>query len=90
MENLLEAVRNATTEVVPAPTRDDIRAPTLDDIRKWPAVVDVPRACTAYQLSRSYGYELIKSGQFPAKVIEAGGRKLVVTASIIAALSASA
>lgn len=80
-EQLLAAVRTAGTGVT---------APTLDDIKGWPAVVDVPRACTAYGLSRSYGYELVRRGEFPAKVIEAGGRKLVVTASIVAALSSEA
>lgn len=80
-KQLLAEIRTAGTEIT---------APTLEDIKGWPAVVDVPRACTAYGLSRSYGYELVRRGEFPAKVISAGGRILVVTASIVAALSSEA
>lgn len=79
------------------PTLDDIRAaandvaaPTLEQIRAWPAVVTVERACQALGFSRSHGYMLIKLGQFPARVIEAGGRRVVVTASLLTLLSAAA
>lgn len=61
-------------------------APTLDDIRKWPATVDVPRACAPFGISRSFGYELVARGEFPARVIRVGNRARVVTASIVAAL----
>ena len=64
------------------------RQPTLAEIRdRWPATVGVPRAATAFGISRSYAYELISRGEFPATVIRAGGRRRVVTASIIRALS---
>lgn len=62
--------------------------PTLDEIKTWPAVVNVERASRALGFSKSHGFNLIRDGRFPARVIEAGGRKVVVTASIIAALSA--
>lgn len=62
-------------------------APTLAAIRGWPAAVPVPQACTAFGISRSHGFELVKRGEFPAKVIKAGGRYVVVTASIIDSLS---
>lgn len=64
----------------------DTPAATLDDIRAWPATVSIPRACTAFGVSRSYGYELASRGEFPARTIKVGGRYRVVTASILANL----
>jgi predicted DNA-binding transcriptional regulator AlpA len=63
--------------------------PTLDDIRAWPAAVSIPKACTAYGIGRTHGYELARRGEFPAKVIRAGGRFVVVTATILRQLSDS-
>ena len=57
--------------------------PTLDEIRTWPAAVTIPRASTAFGISRSHGFDLAKRGQFPAHVLRAGGRYVVVTASIL-------
>ena len=63
-------------------------APTLTEIRHhWPATIDVPTAGAAFGLSRSHAYELIKRGQFPAKVIQVGSRYRVLTESVINALS---
>lgn len=63
-------------------------APTLDEIRSsWPATVDVPRAASAFGLSRSHAYDLAARGEFPARVIRVGGRYRVVTASLVKALS---
>ncbi|GAA2548162.1 helix-turn-helix domain-containing protein [Pseudonocardia hydrocarbonoxydans] len=61
-------------------------APTLDEIRTWPATVDVTQACRPFGISRAFGYELVARGDFPARVITVGGRRRVVTASIVAAL----
>jgi hypothetical protein len=61
--------------------------PTLGEIEQWPASVDVATAAAAFGISRSYGYELVARGEFPAKVIRVGGRHRVVTASIVHALS---
>ncbi|WP_214365633.1 DNA-binding protein [Pseudonocardia sp. H11422] len=77
MTELLDRARTAA---------DAIAAPTLDEIRAWPATVDIPRACTPFGISRSFGYELAARGEFPARVIKVGGRLRVVTASIVAAL----
>ncbi|HWU12118.1 MAG TPA: DNA-binding protein [Streptomyces sp.] len=63
------------------------KAPTLADIRTWPATVDVPTAGKAFGLSRSHAYELAGRDEFPAKVIRAGNRYRVVTASVLSALS---
>lgn len=64
------------------------RPPTLDEIRRtWPAAVGVPEAAAAFGLSRSYAYELIARGEFPARVLRLGGRYRVVTSSIVKTLS---
>lgn len=62
-------------------------APTLAEIRGWPATVDVPAAGLALGLSRSHAYALARAGQFPAKVLIAGGRTRVITASLLALLA---
>ena len=62
--------------------------PTLDEIRRWPAAVSIPRASAAFGLSRSHGFELAKRGEFPTRLIKAGGRWVAVTADLIRALSA--
>ena len=61
---------------------DEIAAPTLADIAKWPAAVSVEKASTAYGFSRAHGFNLVRRGEFPARVIKAGGRYVVVTADI--------
>lgn len=69
-------------------TSEAVAAPTLDDIRNWPATVSPATAATAFGISRSYAYELTRTGQFPARVIKVGGKRRVVTASILSALGA--
>ena len=64
-------------------------APTLDEVRTWPATVDVPTAALACGFSRSHAYDLVRRGEFPARVIRVGSRIRVVTASLIELLSAS-
>lgn len=61
--------------------------PALEEIRHWPAAVSIPRASAAYGFSRSHGFELANRGEFPAKLIKAGGRWLCVTADLIRTLS---
>lgn len=61
-------------------------APTLAEIRGWPATVDPATGGAAFGISRSYAYELIRRGEFPAKVLRVGGKSRIVTASILAAL----
>jgi len=57
--------------------------PTLDEIRQWPAAVSIAQASKAFGFSRSHGFELAHRGEFPARVIKAGGRYVVVTADVI-------
>ncbi len=61
--------------------------PTLADVQSWPATVDPGKAGTAFGISRSYAYELVKRGEFPAKVIAVGGKNRVLTSSILAQLT---
>lgn len=74
---------------MPADTREGAgRRPTLTEIREhWPPTVDVPSAGAAFGLSRSYAYELVARGEFPARVIKVGSRYRVITESVIRALS---
>ncbi|WP_410662126.1 AlpA family phage regulatory protein [Amycolatopsis sp. lyj-84] len=69
---------------------DKTRPPTLAEVRRWPASVGVPTAATAFGISRSQAYALIKHEEFPAKVLRVGHRLRVVTASIIQVLSEGA
>lgn len=64
-----------------------IAGPTLDEVRGWPATVDVRQACRAIGISPSWGYDLIKRGEFPCRVLRiSGGRSRVITASLITLL----
>jgi hypothetical protein len=47
-------------------------------------------ACAAIGVSKSHGYELARTGAFPARVIRAGNVYRVVTASIIELLGGQA
>lgn len=64
----------------------DDQTVTLAEVRKWPATVSVRRACTALGISGTHGYALARRDEFPCRVIRAGGRVRVVTASLIAVL----
>ncbi|TVT61982.1 DNA-binding protein [Amycolatopsis rhizosphaerae] len=66
---------------------DGRERPTLAEIRAWPATVSVPKAGTAWGMSRNQSYNMAKRGEFPATVNRIGNRYTVVTASIIRALS---
>lgn len=67
-------------------TSAERNVPTLDEIREWPATVDPATGGKPFGISRSYAYELIKRGEFPAQVIAVGGKKRVITASILQTL----
>ncbi|ONI81990.1 hypothetical protein ALI22I_38110 [Saccharothrix sp. ALI-22-I] len=66
---------------------NDTWRPTLDEVRRWPATVNVAKAASAFGISRSHAYELIATGDFPARVIRLRRSYRVVTASIIRKLS---
>ncbi|MBB6343785.1 hypothetical protein FHU36_000294 [Nonomuraea muscovyensis] len=67
-----------------------ISVPTLEEIKAWPATVDPVTGGKPFGISRSYVYELIKRNEFPARVITVGGKKRVVTASILETLGGAA
>ena len=65
--------------------------PTLDEIKTtWPATVSVEEGSKALGFSRAYGYALIARGEFPVKVIRAGRRFSVITASLVRVLEGEA
>lgn len=69
-------------------SKHTLTAPSLDEIRTtWPATVSVEWGSNACGFSRAYGYDLIQRGEFPAKVIKAGRRYSVITASLVRVLS---
>lgn len=45
---------------------------TVRDLLDLPAVVDVETASRALGISRSHGYNLARTGDFPCRVIRAG------------------
>ncbi|MFC6088233.1 DNA-binding protein [Saccharothrix lopnurensis] len=65
----------------------DTWRPTLAEVRRWPATVNVAKAASAFGISRSHAYELITTGDFPAKVIKLRSTYRVITESIVRALS---
>lgn len=66
-----------------------MNGPTIDDIRSWPAAADIPPACAALGISKSYGYELIKRGEFPVKTLKVGRKTRVLTADLMRVLGIS-
>lgn len=55
---------------------------TVRELLDLPAVVDVETASRALGISRSHGYNLARSGDFPCKVIRAGRCFRVQTADL--------
>lgn len=49
-----------------------VKALTVRDILDLPATVDVETASRALGFSRSFGYDLARTNQFPCRVIRAG------------------
>jgi predicted DNA-binding transcriptional regulator AlpA len=62
------------------------KGPTLDEIRAWPATVSIELAAAGLGVSRSYAYDCVKAGTFPVKLLQLGGKTVVVTSSILALL----
>ncbi|MFB7496121.1 helix-turn-helix transcriptional regulator [Streptomyces sp. NPDC056161] len=55
---------------------------TVRDLLDLPAVVDVETACRVLGISRSHGYNLARTGDFPCRVLRAGRSFRVVTADL--------
>ena len=55
---------------------------TVRDLLDLPAVVDVETASRALGISRSHGYNLARTDQFPCRVVRAGRSFRVVTSDL--------
>lgn len=58
----------------------------LDAIRSWPPTVDIPTAARPLGISRSYAYQLVRSGRFPVRLIKVGNLVRVPTCALLALL----
>jgi excisionase family DNA binding protein len=54
----------------------------IGQLRDGQPTVGVPEACQLLGISRSHGYQAVKRGVFPAKVLKIGGSYRVVAASL--------
>jgi predicted DNA-binding transcriptional regulator AlpA len=52
----------------------------------WNGTASVEHASRAFGFSRAKGYDLIRSGQFPCRVLRIGRKTRVVTASLLRVL----
>lgn len=57
-----------------------------EEIMALPATVDVVTACRALGLGRTLGYQLVRRGEFPCRVLRVGRRYLIPTADLRAVL----
>lgn len=55
---------------------------TVADVLALPPTVDLVTGGRAFGLGRTTAYRLARSGQFPCKVVKAGGGYRVVTADL--------
>ncbi|MFZ4160404.1 DNA-binding protein [Streptomyces griseoincarnatus] len=55
---------------------------TIADVRALPPTVDVVTAGKAFGLGSTTAYRLARAGEFPCKVVRAGGGWRVVTADL--------
>ncbi|MEV7012676.1 helix-turn-helix domain-containing protein [Streptosporangium sp. NPDC051022] len=56
---------------------------TIAEVQALPAVVPLLTAARALGLSRNSAYRLVKAGEFPCRVIQAGGTYRVPTSEIL-------
>ncbi|MFI1956120.1 helix-turn-helix transcriptional regulator [Streptomyces xinghaiensis] len=59
-----------------------VKALTVRELLDLPAVVDVETASRALGISRSHGYNLVRTDQFPCRVLRAGRSFRVVTSDL--------
>lgn len=52
-------------------------------LRRYGPTMPVEMASNELGFSRSHGYQMIKTGEFPARTIKVGRRLVVVTESLI-------
>ncbi len=56
---------------------------TPEKVHALGVVTTVPEAAAVLGISRGVAYELVRRGEFPARVLEIGRRKVVVVASLL-------
>lgn len=62
---------------------------TAEEVLALPPTVDVVTACAALGFGRTLGYELVRRGEFPCRVLKVGRRYLIPTADLRAVLGLS-
>jgi predicted DNA-binding transcriptional regulator AlpA len=65
-----------------------VPAPSLAQIKRWPPAVNVEDAARALGISRATAYLALAEGRFPVKTVIVGRRIKIVTADLLAHLSA--
>uniref|UniRef100_A0AAU1ZUT6 Helix-turn-helix domain-containing protein n=1 Tax=Streptomyces sp. NBC_00093 TaxID=2975649 RepID=A0AAU1ZUT6_9ACTN len=61
---------------------------TLDEVRTWPALISLPQAARALNISRTTAFALGAQGRFPVPVVRALGQQRVRTADLVRYLEA--
>lgn len=59
---------------------------TLDEVRLGPPMIGVAAASALIGISRSYGFELARRGEFPCRVVKVGSRYRVPKSALLALL----
>jgi hypothetical protein len=62
---------------------------TLAELLELPTTVDLETGNRAFGIGRSLGYKLAQRGEYPCKVIKAGGAYRIVTADLRRKLGAA-
>ena len=65
-----------------------LNRPSLAEVAGWPPTITPAEAAPVLGISRRSVYQAISDGTFPAQTLKVGGRIHVVTASLLAVLSA--
>jgi predicted DNA-binding transcriptional regulator AlpA len=56
---------------------------TMKQIRELPAAIDPATAAAALGMSRTWAFESLRRGDFPARALKVGGRWRVITSSVV-------
>ena len=70
------------------PTAPDFPPWTAAAIRKLGAHTDLPTAAEILGISRSHAYRLVRTGDFPVRIVRIGNRYIVPVAGLLDLLDA--
>lgn len=59
---------------------------TDDELADLPVAFGLPKACKAFGIGLTLGYELAKKGEFPCRVLKAGNAYRVTKADLLRVL----